>query len=291
MTRPLFSIVVATLPQREKILLRCLGSIERSHYQTRETILVVNGVDFPFAARVRKNYPWVKIIQLPENTGVFAFNIGICNSRGKYILMLDDDAELQSDTLQQFSEVFRIIKERIAIVSPRAYNPLTQQYYLPPVETPEGQISFHGVSAFRREIFEKIGYFDKDFFMQVWEDDYALRVLDAGHGIYYGKRIKIKHYSKEKELRAQNIYYNARNKVWLNLKHFSLFFLPLLILRDLVWLVLLVYRKRSLAALLYGVKGYLTGWLSCGKALQKRKVVNKQLQKKFLRYYLLGDVI
>lgn len=285
---PLISVVVLTYGERKKELFRCLKSIEKSSYQNKEVILVTNGCPLTLVDAVKSKFPEVKIIQLPTNTGVFfGFNTGFINAKGEYILALDDDTSIRSNTLKQLVELFQASSKDIAVISPNAYNPITKHSYAP-CQTKD-MISFHGASAFRKSVLDQVGYYDNDFFASLGADDLAIRIINAGYKIKFGQAIIIHHYERGSVLRKRKLFLNARNKAWFNIKHFSGRFLPLLVLRDLVWITLLPYRKKSLKAWWYGITGYLLGYLNLFIPLKKRKPVANNIQKKFIKHYWLGD--
>ena len=285
---PLVSIVVLTCPGRKRELWRCLNSIKSSNYKKIETIVISNGCHLGLAKEIKSQFPKVNTILLPTNAGCFGFDVGYINAGGKYILSLDDDTSLKPDTLKKIINVFEKKPKNVGILSINSYNPKSKHYYL---SSTGGFTGFQaGGAVFRKELFNKVGYFDEDFFLWGEEDDLALRVLDAGYKIHFEKSIIINHYEKTGRLRKKQIFFNARNKAWLNIKHFSLKFIPLIVLRDLVWILLLPYRKKSLAAIWYGLRGYISGYLTLWTPLRKRKVVSSEVQKKFVRFYLFSDV-
>ena len=69
-----------------------LSSLERQTLKNFEVILVDNGSNDGSGAFVMENYPWVHMIELPENFGFCrAVNEGIRASRAKYVLLLNND--------------------------------------------------------------------------------------------------------------------------------------------------------------------------------------------------------
>ncbi len=285
---PLISIVVLTCPGRQKELWHCLSSITKSNYKKFETIVVGNGCDPDLAKAIRLQFPKTKTIFLPTNSGCFGFNVGYINAKGKYILSLDDDTSIKPNTLKKIINTFEKQPKDVGILSINSYNPKTKHYYL---ASTDGFTGFQaGGAVFRKELFNQIGYFDEDFFLWGEEDDLALRALDAGYKTFFAKHIVINHYEKTGKLRKKQIFFNARNKAWLNLKHFSLIFIPLIILRDLVWILLLPYRKKSLIAIWYGLIGYVLGYLTFWIPLKKRKIITYNIQTKFIKFYLFSDI-
>lgn len=288
MSSPLVSVIVLTFSGREKELFTCLVSIKNSSYGNIEILLVGNDCDLAFKNKILSRFGNIKTIWLPANTGCFGFNVGYANAKGKYILSLDDDTSIRPETIETIVDVFEKKPKNISILSLNAYNPQTKHYYGSPTAEFSGFQA--GSAVFKKELFDKLGYYDKDFFLWGEEDDFTLKALNTGHKIDFEKSIIINHYEKIGKLRKRQIFLNARNKAWLNIKHFSLVFIPLLILRDLIWIALLPYRRKSIKALYYGLKGYLFGYLNFWVPLKKRKVVSYETQKKFIKHYLLSDL-
>lgn len=66
-----------------------LSSLEQQAFQNFETILVDNGSSDGSVAFVMGNFPWVHIVELPDNFGFSrAVNEGIYASRTPYVLLL-----------------------------------------------------------------------------------------------------------------------------------------------------------------------------------------------------------
>jgi hypothetical protein len=287
MQEHLVSVVVLTCSGREKKLFRCLNSIQSSRYKNIETILVANNCSPTLIKQIKSKFPKVKPIWLPANTGCFGRNVGYANANGKYILSLDDDITIFPETIGKAVEIFERKPEKTAVLALNVYNPQTNHYYGSPSKW---LTSFPAAGVmFKKNLLDKVGYYDKDFFLWGEEDDLVLRILDAGYRIEFLKDVIVNHSEKPGKLRKRQIFLNARNKAWLNIKHFSFKFFPLLIARDLVWLFFLPYRKHSLKVLWYCLTGHLLGYFSFSVPWRKRKVISLKIQKRFLKHYWLSD--
>src|SRR6056297_3449961 len=68
----------------------CLDSLSGQTFTDFEIVLVDNGSTDDSVRFVEENYPWVNLIQLPENRG-FAHgnNLGLHECRGEYIVTLN----------------------------------------------------------------------------------------------------------------------------------------------------------------------------------------------------------
>jgi len=292
--KPLISIVTVAAPRRTRSLIRLIKSIHQSTYKNFEIIVIDNSLNPRLAPNIKAKFPQTTFIIMPNNTGMQGFNIGYANAQGQYVLSLDDDSGIRPDTLKKIVTRFQNKPTKTAVLSFARFNPLTNSFYAE-AETnlqKDQIINFStGACAFRKSVFKKIGYYDQDFFCWIHEDDFGLRALNQNLNISFERDIIIDHFEKPTaSLRKNLITLSARNKVWLNLKHFSVQYLPFLIFRDLVWIFLLPLRRHSPKALLYGLQGYLSGWLNPFPALKKRQVISPKIQKVFLQQYLFNDL-
>ena len=91
---PRVSIVIPAF-NRLDYTRRCLESIEHLTYPNFETLLVDNGSADGTAESVRQEFPWVRVIRNEVNVGYAAgCNGGIRESRGDYILVLNNDTKV-----------------------------------------------------------------------------------------------------------------------------------------------------------------------------------------------------
>lgn len=85
-----------------------LSSLERQTIRNFEVILVDNGSTDGSCAFVSAEYPWVHMIQLPENYGFSrAVNEGIRAARSPYVLLLNNDTEAEPDFLEEMVAALR----------------------------------------------------------------------------------------------------------------------------------------------------------------------------------------
>ncbi len=287
---PLISIIILAGPNRRDELIRNINSIFQSSYKNYEVIVINNSGDPSLLEFIKIKFPSVKTIDLIQNTGIYGFNVGFANASGDYILGIDDDCGLRKDTLFNVTKIFETKPKEVLLITSNIYNPLYNYYYEEAKKDIINRYSFaDGATVFKKEAFKKIGYYDSDFFCWQHSDDYSIRLLNKGYKINFAPEIIIDHYEQKRGLRKNRAYLDLRNSAWFNLKHFSLFFLPILIIRNLISLLRLPFRHKSALALLYGLSGYITGWLTLYIPLKKRSVVSFDLQIKFLKYYLINQ--
>ncbi len=212
----LVSIIIPNWNGR-RYLEKCFSSLKKLNYLNYEIILVDNASKDDSVEFTRKNYPQVKIIQNKKNLGFAeANNIGYQNSKGEYILFLNNDTEVKPDFLTILVKEIEE-DENIGGVQPKILqmdNPqnldciggfLTSTgvlyhfgYGKAADDLKYNQkmeiFSVKGVAMlFRRRVLEKVGLFDKDFFAYFEETDLCHRIWMAGYKIFYIPQAVIYH--------------------------------------------------------------------------------------------------
>lgn len=105
--RPVVSIIIVTWNSADRVG-ACLGSLE-THADRRATdvVLVDNASSDGTAELVRESFPWVRVVENRANVGFpRAVNQGVRMSSGRFVLLLNPDACLSSDTLSSLQRVF-----------------------------------------------------------------------------------------------------------------------------------------------------------------------------------------
>ena len=170
-----------------------LASLEGQTLKNFEVIFVDNGSSDGSCSFVAGNYPWVHIIELPENYGFCkAVNEGIKASRAPYVLLLNNDTEVKEDFLEEMVAAIRRHKRAFSCAARMVqyhdrdrlddagnfYNALGWSFARGKgrdIHTyeKEEQIfsSCGGAAIYRRKLFEKIGYFDEEHFAYLEDTD------------------------------------------------------------------------------------------------------------------------
>jgi GT2 family glycosyltransferase len=289
----LISIVILVGPNSRDKVFKAINSVLKSEYKNYEILLIDNSEDEELCKLLKINFsfPKVKIYKMPFNTAIFGYSLGFSNAAGEYILTLDDDCTIEKNTLTKIIKDFDSLPKNIVIMSTNVYNPIKKYFYYENyIENDADYILtfLGGASVFRREIFDTVGYYDKDFFCWLHEDDFAIRVIDSGNKIYFNKKIIINHFDPEnqKKIRSLKFRLTYRNKAWFNLKYFSWFFLPVIILRDLIWVLMVLVRTKSIRAFWYSLCGYFEGYINFLPALNKRQKIQINTQFTYLMWHL-----
>ncbi|MBD0379710.1 glycosyltransferase family 2 protein [Paenibacillus sedimenti] len=253
------SIIIVNYNTRE-LTLKCLQSVYASFSSySYEVILVDNASRDHTVEAVQEKFQQVTCIANTENVGFSrANNQGIRIAKGRYVLLLNSDTVVQSDTLEtmiQFMDanhnvgasgckivlpdgsLDKACKRGFPTPSASFYYafgfsklfpniPRFNQYQLgyldPDQEYPIDSL----VGAFmlvRREAIDQVGMLDEEFFMYGEDIDWCYRIKQAGWINYYYPRTQIIHYkgasSRKKPFKI--IYEFHRAMILFHKKHYQ----------------------------------------------------------------------
>lgn len=221
---PLVSVITLNWNRKEDVS-RTLSLILKQAYEPKEILMVDNGSTDGSVESIRQNFPNVKIITLPENTGVQGYNDGISSASGNILLLIDNDMDLlQEDSLEKIVNKFESnpklgvvalqVRERsnnqLSPNNPKYWNEKGNDSIGYPCSTFDG-----GGVAFRREVLAKTGSYLPQFFVYHSEVDLSTRIWDAGYEIRYFPEIAVCHRESQvaRNLTRQTMY-TARNYLW-----------------------------------------------------------------------------
>src|ERR1039457_4092577 len=84
----------------------CLVAMRRQTFRDFETILVDNGSSDGSVEYIRKHFPEVNLLALPENLGFTGGNIaGYAQARGELIVLLNNDTEAHPRWLEEIHQI------------------------------------------------------------------------------------------------------------------------------------------------------------------------------------------
>jgi len=190
---PKISVGILTYNRRD-LVLKALGSVVKQGMRDMEIVVVDSASSDGTANTIAAHYPDVKLIRLPQNLGCpGGRNHLFANCSGEYIFVLDDDGRLCDGTLEG---VIAILDEQpdVGVVMTRR---------VPSREALDGKQedktlielgSFSGgMSAFRNEVLNKVGYYPEHFFLMAEEAHLGLRTMNAGYRIVQAQNLFIEH--------------------------------------------------------------------------------------------------
>lgn len=312
MKRPLVSLIIVNW-NGLKMLKDCFFSLAEINYPNWEVILVDNGSNDgsqEFARKFKFPHSQLKIIQNKTNLG-FAEpnNQGYRASKGKYILLLNNDTKVKKDFLNKM--VKRMEQDpQIGVSQPKIYlmekpgfldntgsyltriGLLKHEGFLEkdgPCFNQEKQI-FAAKGAcmlIKREVIEKVGLFDKDFFAYFEESDFCWRVWLVGYRVIYYPQTFIFHKlgatSKKMNQFSLN-YHSIKNRIASLVKNlefkslFTIFPLHLFFLFSLGTFYLLRFqfgKVKMIIAAIYWNLIHLPGLLSQRRKIQQLRTVSE----------------
>ncbi len=214
-----------------------------------EIIVVDNASSKNEAIEIQMKYPDIQCIRTERNLGFAGGNnLGISRSRGKYILLLNNDTYIEDNSLVSLVE-FLDLNQRVGAVSPKikyantnviqfaGYTSLSKvtlrnrligfdetdcTQYDKPALSP----FLHGAAMMlRREVVEKAGAMPEVYFLYYEELDWCEQIKNKGFQLWYCPQALI--YHKESRSVGQNSplrsYYLTRNRLlyaWRNRRGF-----------------------------------------------------------------------
>lgn len=230
MNRPdsIVSVVILTWNRRDD-LAETLEELSHDAYANLEIIVVDNASSDGTAEMLRNRFPLVKLIQEETNRGIAGYNTGFKSAAGDYIVALDSDSYPQRDAISKSVELFRQ-RDDVGIIAFDVHTPTESSLASknPPASI-EKITGYHGAGvAFRRDVFDKAGYWYEPFFLYFNEMDHALRAVNAGFKIVRRPDIRAFHKSSAVSRPSANgPYYYVRNALWLVWRNYPL--LPMLL--------------------------------------------------------------
>jgi GT2 family glycosyltransferase len=186
MTFNQITIVITSYKSDEKIV-KCLKSIKSKC----KTIIIENSRNFSFKEKIEKNFTNTECVIAGENLGYAkGNNLGLSKVKTKYALILNPDAKLENNTLNNFFNIANTIKT-FAIIGPAIQdeknikNNVTE---LTEVNSVKGFAMFLNL-----EEFKDVGFFDDNFFMYLEEIDLCKRLRKKNKKIFLDPNILIYH--------------------------------------------------------------------------------------------------
>lgn len=274
---PLISVIILNW-NGKAFLNDCLLSLQEQTFKDFETIIVDNGSTDGSAEYLHEHFPWVRLLELPENTG-FAEgnNRGLTAAQGEYILTLNNDTKVVPGFLAELLHPIRQNPE-IGVVAAKMLNFFQtnriDSFGIYPTKTGigcnigigeidhnqyDGQADVFGACAgaalYRRSTLEETGFFDQDFFAYYEDLDLAWRARLNGWKTVTAPRAVVYHVHSATAGRMSDftVYHTHRNKWYVIIKNWPLTlilrYLPLIMAYDAAALLLAVIKGKMFPAL------------------------------------------
>ena len=266
------SVIIVNYNVKE-FLQNLLHSIEKASPNiSKEIIIVDNASDDGSVEHIRNKFPAIQIVANKENVGFGrANNQALKIAKGKYLLLINPDSIVSEDTFDKMLEFFEKTPEA-GLAGCKILNPdgtlqlacrrsfpgpwtsfckvtglsnifpqskLFARYnltYLDTEQTYEVDAISGSFMMLKKEVYDKVGGFDEEFFMYGEDLDLCYRIQKTGYKVFYVHTTQIIHYKGESTRRSSldetKVFYDAMH-LFVK-KHFSSSFIVEAILRTAI---------------------------------------------------------
>ena len=227
------TIVIVNYNVRE-FLEQALISVKKALTKIPSEIIVVDNASIDGSVMmIKQRFPDIKLIESKRNLGFSAGNnLAIQKAKGDYVVLLNPDTVVQEDTFDKLLDFFKRTPDASAatckIINPDGSfsvdcrhsipTPLTAFWkllglnrlfpksrifgrynltYLDENEINQVEAISGSFMMIKKEVIDKIGNLDEDFFMYCEDIDYCHRINKDGGKIYYVPTSQIIHYKGE----------------------------------------------------------------------------------------------
>jgi GT2 family glycosyltransferase len=243
------SIIIVNYNVKEFLQNLLYSIYKASSNISKEIIIVDNASDDGSVKLIREKFPSVQLISNKKNLGFGkANNQALKIAQGKYILLINPDTIISEDTFDKLLSFFEN-NHNAGLVGCKILNPdgslqlacrrsfpgpwtsfckvtglsnlfpnskLFARYnltYLSEDQTYEVDAISGSFMMMRKEVYDKVGGFDEEFFMYGEDLDLCYRIQKTGYKVFYVHNTQIIHYKGESTKRSNldetNMFYNA----------------------------------------------------------------------------------
>lgn len=269
----------------EKYLRECIESVVGQDYLDYEIIIIDNCSTDSDCAWVAE-YSDIVFKRLDKNYGFSrAVNEGIYRATGEYVLLLNNDTVMAANflknmvkSIEQDSRIFAVSSKMLQYHNPELIDDVGDEYNLlgwaykvgdgkeKSQYTTKRQVfsACAGAALYRKSVFDKIGYFDENFFAYMEDVDISYRGNIYGYKNIYCPEAEIYHIGSAtsgSKYNAFKVKLAARNNIYVPYKNMPfiqlLVNLPFLLLGCLVKYIFFIrkgFGKEYKEGLLEGLK-------------------------------------
>jgi GT2 family glycosyltransferase len=233
---PLISVIIPNRDGKE-VIGPCLKSLDAQSEKPFEVIVVDDGSKDGSPEYIETNFPWVKTVSLDAPSG-FAGAVceGFSVSRGDWIAVLNSDTSCEENWI---SEILKTINsdtnagmiaskvilsgdpvkiDSLGIKVNRACMAFLRKHGQEAEANDDGNIEVFGPAGsaafYKREVIEKAGFFDADYFAYYEDVDLAFRARWAGFSCILAQKAIVHHHHSftADRVRLNKRYYLQRNR-------------------------------------------------------------------------------
>lgn len=199
-----------------KFLKGCLDALLSQQEAPEFCVCVVDNGSTDGSLELLQEYSQVEVLALPENTGFcHAVNLGIQHSRAPYVLLLNNDTQVETgfvkqlyDSIESREDAFSVSARMLMWDDPSLLDDAGDRYcalgwaYARGKGRPAAQYdkacrvfsACGGAAIYRRSVFERIGLFDEAHFAYLEDLDIGYRARIYGYHNYYEPGAAVIHY-------------------------------------------------------------------------------------------------
>ena len=281
---PLVTVNILSFNRKDE-LRNTLTNVYEQDYKNIEVIVVDNASSDGSVQMIRTEFPEVQIIPLKSNEGASGLNHGFRKSKGDFVLILDDDSSPRNGALAESIRKFKI-DSKIALVAFHIYN-LALNFFENSSNKEGVYTEFIGCGAIiKREILQKVGFYDELYFLYHNEIDLSIRIIEAGYKIEFLENFIVEHrYSPLKRKGGENYIY-SESKFYYNLIGRGIFLLKYFSVKNIIFSGFRLLIGRILIAFKYQwlrfyFKAIFKLLCTLGKVLKSRSPVSIETQRLF----------
>ena len=283
----------------KRFLAECLDALAQQTVGAFDIILVDNGSEDGSSAYVKRHYPEVKVIELPENRGFCgANNIALKSMNTKYVALLNNDAiphpkwlATLLDAIEANDDAGFAASKILFHSTPGMIDRAGDAYTVAGAGLLRGRGepawrydrkewifgACAGAALYRSRMLRAVGAFDEDFFLLHEDVDLSFRAQLQGYRCIYVPEALVYHKASSSVVHDSpiSVYYGHRNLEWVYIKNMPARLIVLTIIPHLIY---------DAAAFLYFLvhgrgKDYMRAKADAlrgsGKALEKRRWIQK----------------
>jgi GT2 family glycosyltransferase len=219
---PLVSVISVAYKRRDNVL-KLMEALRQQDYTNFEVIVVDNDSQDGTAEAIEALYPEVKVLRSPQNFGMVAYNFGLANAKGKYILVIDDDGLPASfDWISQVVNCFEANPRLGAVACTIRMCDTGRLGYDSPQFVLNGDlthgyqtVAYNGTGAgLRATALHQVGHYPFHFFRSWLELHLCTRLIEAGWEVRYFPSIEVWHSRPSGSINRPVTYYGLRNYLW-----------------------------------------------------------------------------
>jgi len=293
---PRASVVIPTWDGAAMLRL-ALASLARQTLRDTEIIVVDNGSRDETAAVLEREFPAVRVVRFPENRGFApAVNAGLQAARGDVLVLMNNDVEAEPDwlaalalALERHPDAGFVASKMLSARDPSRVDSAWDAMGLAPYNVGHGEpdgpryaagryvlSACAGAAAYRREFFERVGWFDEDFFAWFEDVEIGVRGQLAGFRCWYEPTAVVRHLGSATAARMPD------RKIFLLIRNNLILFFQTMPLRRVVGWGAVILLWPWLDPIFYGrplrltARGWFAFWASLPRVLRNRRRIYRR---------------